>query len=93
MRFKLLNTQGQRGHQHDRTSSSTLNLDQPILALGPMVRCIASWPFIGVALRSLFTMYAQVISETFCERDMPPSKVAEMFAEADWDGSGRVRNP
>lgn len=46
-----------------------------------------------LSLRSLFTIYAQVISETFRESDMPPAKVAEMFAEADWDGSRRVRNP
>ncbi|CAN0082971.1 unnamed protein product [Laminaria digitata] len=32
----------------------------------------------------------QVISETFRESDMPPAKVAEMFAEADWDGSRRI---
>lgn len=37
-------------------------------------------------------MHAQVISEAFCESDMPAVKVAEMFTEADWDGSGRVRN-
>lgn len=51
----------------------------------------------GLSLVSLSVlcspMYAQVVSETFCESDMPPAKVAEMFAEADWDGSGRVRNP
>lgn len=33
----------------------------------------------------------QVISEVFSESDMSSAKVAEMFVEADWDGSGRVR--
>ncbi|CAM9597801.1 unnamed protein product [Ectocarpus sp. 12 AP-2014] len=32
----------------------------------------------------------QVLSEVFSESEMPPVKVAEMFSEADWDGSGRV---
>ncbi|CAM9172757.1 unnamed protein product [Pylaiella littoralis] len=32
----------------------------------------------------------QVLAEVFSESDMPPAKVAEMFSEADWDGSGRV---
>lgn len=32
----------------------------------------------------------QVLAEVFVERDMPSAKIAEMFAEADWDGSGRV---
>lgn len=36
-------------------------------------------------------LYDQVLSEVFSERDMPPAKVAEMFSEADWDHSGRVR--
>lgn len=33
---------------------------------------------------------SQVISDTFSDTRMPPAKVAEMFAEADWDGNGRV---
>ncbi|CAM9722073.1 unnamed protein product [Sphacelaria rigidula] len=32
----------------------------------------------------------QVISEVISEADMPPAKIAEMFAEANWDGSGRI---
>ncbi|CAM9492420.1 unnamed protein product, partial [Ectocarpus sp. 4 AP-2014] len=32
----------------------------------------------------------QVLSEVFSESEMLPVKVAEMFSEADWDGSGRV---
>ncbi|CAB1098834.1 unnamed protein product [Ectocarpus sp. CCAP 1310/34] len=34
----------------------------------------------------------QVLSEVFSESEMPPVKVAEMFSEADWDGSGRDTN-
>eukprot|EP00752_Nemacystus_decipiens_P016192 g14479.t1 len=32
----------------------------------------------------------QVLAEVFTESDMPPAKMAEMFSEADWDGSGRI---
>lgn len=36
-------------------------------------------------------MFTQVISEVFSENEMSSAKVAEMFAEADVDGNGRVR--
>ena len=47
--------------------------------------------FAAHVCRHSFPTPRQVISEAFSEEEMPSAKVAEMFAEADWDSSGRVR--